>query len=66
MTWSPAEAAGLAIGDVIVQMDYTEVTSMSSLTMILRSHRPGDQITITYVRGDEWATITLTLAERPE
>jgi len=45
----PAEAAGLAVGDVIVEIDGKPVTSETSLTALLRVHSPGDRASVTWV-----------------
>jgi len=45
----PAEAAGLAVGDVIVAIDGKRVTSPTSLTALLHVHRPGDRASVTWV-----------------
>ncbi|MDQ6837928.1 MAG: S1C family serine protease [Actinomycetota bacterium] len=45
----PAEAAGLAVGDVIVAIDGKPVNSPTSLTGLLRVHRPGDRASVTWV-----------------
>jgi S1-C subfamily serine protease len=48
---SPAEAAGISIGDTIVGVDGTTVTSPSSLTSTLSSHHPGDTVRVSWVDG---------------
>ncbi len=47
----PAEAAGLAVDDVIVAIDGKPVNSPTSLTALLRAHRPGDRASVTWVDG---------------
>lgn len=63
---SPAAAAGLTDGDVIVDVDGEDVNSMSDLITHLREHEPGDEISITVRRGDEVENITTELSERSE
>jgi len=46
---SPADAAGLAAGDVIVAVDGAAVDSPTTLTSILSAHRPGDQVRVTWM-----------------
>ncbi|MEA2505380.1 MAG: hypothetical protein QOG36_2423 [Actinomycetota bacterium] len=48
---SPAEGAGIAIGDTIVSVDGTTITSPSSLTSTLSSRHPGDTVRVTWVDG---------------
>jgi len=45
----PAEAAGLAIGDVIVSIDGRAVDSPSALTSLLHAHRAGDVAAVGWV-----------------
>jgi putative serine protease PepD len=59
---SPAELAGITSGDVIVELDGRVVSSADELVVGLRSHEPGDEITLV-VRDDddEEREVTLTL-----
>jgi S1-C subfamily serine protease len=45
---TPAEAAGLTAGDTITAVNGTSVTSAESLTTVMRTHRPGDKVTVTW------------------
>jgi putative serine protease PepD len=58
---STADSAGLAQGDVITKVDDHLITDADSLVATIRSYRPGDQVTVTYVRGGETKTAQLTL-----
>jgi S1-C subfamily serine protease len=62
---SPAAKAGLATADIIVQMDDRQITSMGSLMVSLRDHRPGDRVTITFVRNGHRRSVQAVLTERP-
>jgi putative serine protease PepD len=61
----PADDAGIEQGDVITKVDDTEITSGSDLTSAIRSHRPGDKVTITYTRDGDNKTTEVTLGELP-
>ncbi|MGH9192493.1 MAG: S1C family serine protease, partial [Acidimicrobiales bacterium] len=61
----PAAEAGLERGDVITRVDDTRITSGSDLTSAIRSHQPGDQVTITYTRDGDENTAEVTLGELP-
>ncbi|MFP5377181.1 MAG: S1C family serine protease [Acidimicrobiia bacterium] len=61
----PAQAAGLAAGDVITAVDAVPVASMGALRILVRSHRPGDVVHLTVVRGPSRRSVAVTLAERP-
>jgi len=50
---SPAESAGIRVGDRILAIEGQEVHASDEVTMIVRSLRPGDQTEITILRGTE-------------
>jgi putative serine protease PepD len=63
---TPAAAAGLqANTDVVVALDGTKIETADELRSAIAGKRPGEKITITYVRGGVTKTVTATLAERP-
>jgi putative serine protease PepD len=63
---SGADAAGLAEGDVITKIDDRLVTDGTSLVAAARSYRPGDTVTLTYVRDGETRTADVTLSSDAE
>lgn len=65
VTGSPADRARLRVGDVIVAVDGRPVTTMASLVVMLRRHKAGDVVRVTYVRGTESRSVTVRLSERP-
>lgn len=62
---SPAAAAGLREGDVIVRFNGDEVTSTRKLTRLVSEVEPDHQVRLTVVRGGSEQEITATLAKRP-
>jgi putative serine protease PepD len=62
---SPAHDAGLRQGDVITKVDGTNITNSASLTASIRSHSPGDRVTITYTRDGDEHTADVRLATLP-
>lgn len=56
-----AEAAGMKDGDVITAIDGQPVKKMAELQEFLAKKRPGDKVTITYLRNKHKGTTTLTL-----
>ena len=54
-------AAGLKKGDVIIAVDSKNVTKMAELQEILAKKRPGDKISVTYLRNKEKITKTVML-----
>jgi len=62
---TPADAAGLQRGDVIVQMDGEGINNNGDLLRVLAERQRGDTVTVTYYRNGEQRETRLTLAERP-
>ena len=62
---SPAAAAGLTIGDVIVSLGATRITDPTDLKSTLRPDRVGESITASVLRGGEPRDLQLTVGERP-
>jgi putative serine protease PepD len=61
---SPAAGAGLQQGDVITAVDGTAVSNPADLAQQVRSHQPGDQVTITYSRGGNSTDAPVQLGDR--
>ena len=61
---SPAAGAGLQQGDVITAVDGTAVTGPADLARLVRSHEPGDEVTIAYSRSGNAAEAQVQLADR--
>ena len=60
---SPAEAAGLQVGDVVVAVDDQPINGSEGLVGVVRDHSPGDQVSIVVVRNGQEVTLTATLAD---
>jgi Do/DeqQ family serine protease len=58
---SAAEEAGMKEGDVITAIDGKPVNKMAELQEVLAKKRPGDKVTVTYLRDKKKATKTVTL-----
>ncbi len=56
-----ADKAGLKKGDVITKVDDEVVDGSESLVATVRGHRPGDKVTITYIRNGKTSTTTAVL-----
>jgi serine protease Do len=63
---SPAQKAGLEAGDVILMADGKKIDRVSTLQRILRSHQPGDVVTLEGVRYGEKKTFKVKLTEAPQ
>jgi serine protease Do len=62
---SPAEAAGLQAGDVIIRYADKEIADLSDLVQAIRSSRIGQNVEIVFVRGEDTKTTSAQLIERP-
>ncbi|MFC1925454.1 S1C family serine protease [Chloroflexota bacterium] len=60
---SPAEEAGLMPEDVVTGIDGQKVSTSEELIEKLQAREIGDEIEISYFRGDEQRTTTATLAQ---
>jgi hypothetical protein len=58
---SPAAAAGLRPGDVVVEFDGKPVTDIYAYTYALQAKSPGDEVVIVVERGGERVSVTATL-----
>ncbi len=59
---SPAEGAGLQVGDIILKVDGKLLTSDYTLHEAIQRHQSGDNVTLTISRYDGEHDITVTLA----
>ena len=62
---SPAAKAGIAVGDVITQVDGIQVTSMGGLAVAMRDKHPGDRVTIGFIHDRQFRTVRAVLVVRP-
>src|SRR5689334_11343051 len=60
-----AQKAGLKGGDVITGVDGNSIATGDDLSRAIDAHKPGQQITVTYTRGGNEHTVTVTLGTRP-
>lgn len=66
VTGSAAEEGGLKPGDVIVDIDGEAIGSPNDVGSVIRSHRPGDTLTVTVERQGSTEEITVTLKSRAD
>lgn len=62
---SPADAAGLREGDVIVSFEGREIANMNDLIQAIHDCQVGQQVKITFVRGKNTKTTQAQLWESP-
>ncbi len=60
---SPAEHAGLQRGDIILRVEDEAIEDVRDLQQVIRSHRPGDVVTIEVWRDNELITLEAELQE---
>ena len=61
---SPAEAAGLKEGDVIIMVNTTAVAGLKDFSDILKTLKPGDNISLLYVRDGKESTVATKVKGR--
>ncbi len=62
---SPARAAGIEVGDVIVKADGRAVDRTATLQRIIRSHEPGETVELEVMRYGDRKTFRVKLTEAP-
>jgi membrane-associated protease RseP (regulator of RpoE activity) len=63
---SPAEDAGLQPGDVILAVEGFELTQPALLRHLIRTHAPGDEVTLLVLRQGEERKVVVTLGLAPD
>lgn len=63
---SPADRAGLQVGDIIMGINDVPVDADHPLVMVLSDFKPGEKVTLKVWRAGQTRTISLTLGEHPD
>jgi serine protease Do len=63
---SPAEKAGIQIGDIIVAANGHAIDQVSTLQRIIRGFKPGDNVSVDVMRFGQKKTFSVKLGEPPE
>jgi serine protease Do len=61
---SPADQAGLKVGDTIVAVDGKKVTKGEQLVADIAARKPGSKATLTFLRNGKQQDATVTIADR--
>jgi len=61
---SPAEKAGLKVGDVILGIDDAKFEKYADLTKFMAKKKPGDEVTVAIKRGGEEMKVKVKLGKR--
>jgi putative serine protease PepD len=59
----PAEQAGIKAGDIIVAVGDQKTAGAQAAIAAIRSHQPGQRVSVTVLRGGERKTFTVTLVD---
>ncbi|MGC9398033.1 MAG: S1C family serine protease [Anaerolineae bacterium] len=62
---SPADDAGVEVGDVITAVDGETVTESQPLDVLIGRYAPGDRVRLTILREGEEKTVRVRLGTRP-
>jgi serine protease Do len=62
---TPAEAAGLKPGDLVLTLDGEEIADNNALLHAVGAHRPSDRVTLEVLRKGKKKNVEVTLGERP-
>lgn len=62
----PAAKAGIAVNDVIRQLNGKAVGTAADLTASIRDHKPGDKVKLAVIQKGKETAIEVTLGERPD
>lgn len=60
---SAAEKAGLKENDIITKIDDTKIDSPDELSATIKKHKPGDKVTVTYLRDKKENKVTVELTK---
>jgi putative serine protease PepD len=60
-----AAKAGLKAGDVVTKLDGRTVSDESDLSAIIATKKPGEKMSVTYIRKGKTATVSVTLTAQP-
>ena len=62
---SPAESAGIRTEDIVTGIDDRAIRDSGDLYGALREYRPGDRVTLTFIRNNDERSVDVTLDEKP-
>lgn len=58
-----ADVAGVQVGDLIMKLDDTEITSNTVLSQAIQAYKPGDKAILTIQRNGETKTLEIVFQE---
>lgn len=63
-TGSPADQAGILLGDIVVALDGQAVAHLEELLLLLSGERVGKQVPVQLIRGGQLQEINVTIGEK--
>jgi serine protease Do len=60
---SAAEKAGLKENDIITKIDDTKIEDPDGLSAAIKKHKPGEKVTVTYLRDKKEQKVTAELTK---
>lgn len=63
---SPAEAAGMQVGDIITAVDGTPIDANHRLADVVSQYQPGERVKIKVWRAGDAKSVTATLGRNPQ
>ena len=60
---SAAEKAGLKVGDIITKVGDSKIEDADDLSKAVKSHKPGEKVTVTYLRDKKEQKVTTELGK---
>jgi serine protease Do len=63
---TPAEKAGLKVGDLIVEFDGKQIDEFAALSKLVADRAPGDKVKVKVKRGEETLEFEVTIGRRGE
>jgi len=60
---SAADKAGLKKGDIITKIDSKAIESHDDVAKAVKAHKPGDKVTVTFLRNNKSQTVTADLGK---
>ena len=65
MSGSPAASAGLKDGDIITQVNGSDINSKNTLTSLVDNYGAGTKITLTVLRSGKTISVPITVGAKP-
>lgn len=61
---SPADRAGLAVGDIIVSIENNKISSYESFLSYIFEYRTGDTVEVKFIRGEKQMSCKMKLEKK--